>query len=336
MHRVSKLNKMKTILHKLSEGHYLDTQEASEIMTAIGENKINNEQVNAFVSLFLCRELTVDELKGFKNALLNLSLDPKLFTNKAIDVCGTGGDGKNTFNISTLTAFVVAGAGIPVIKHGNHGVSSFCGSSDIMTYFGMEFTSNSDRLNEQLYKNNICLLHAPLFHPALKNVAKFRKSIGIKTLFNQLGPLINPAQPLNRLNGTYDLSLLKKYAAIYADEKLNFKIVHTLDGYDEISLTQDAVVYSEKGENYIEPEFFKMNYSSAESISGGNSIDESAKIFMNILNNTASHQQRNVVIANSALAIQCFKNNSIDEAIDIAKESIEGGKALNIFKNLLK
>ncbi len=327
---------MKNILTKLSEGHFLDSQEASEIMNRIGENKINNEQTNAFVSLFLCRELTIHELMGFKNALLNLALDPKLFTQKAIDVCGTGGDGKNTFNISTLTGFVVAGSGIPVIKHGNHGVSSFCGSSDIMTFFGYQFTANSEQLNEQLYKNNICLLHAPLFHPALKNVALFRKSIGIKTLFNQLGPLINPAKPLYRLNGTYDLSLLKKYAAIYSAEKLNYKIVHTLDGYDEISLTQDAVVYSETGENYFEPSFFNMKYTYPENISGGNSIEESARIFMNILQNNATIEQINVVIANAALAIQCFKNNSIEEALAIAEESIESGKALTVFKNLLK
>lgn len=327
---------MKTILNKLIEGYTLDKEEAAEIMERIAFKKNTDDEISAFISLFLQRNLKLDELKGFYNTLMNLSIQPNLYTNEAIDVCGTGGDGKNTFNISTLSGFVIAGAGYKVIKHGNFGVSSNCGSSDLMQSVGFEFTSDSDKLNAQLEKSNITFLHAPLFHPALKNIASIRKNLGVKTFFNLMGPLINPAQPKFRMNGVFSLSLLKQYAYLYDQENINYSLVHTLGGYDEISLTDDYYQITNNGQQLIELHQINQSYITPEKLFGGNTIEESKEIFLKVLKNESTIEQKNVTLANAATGISCIAQCSYEEAFAKAKESIESLSAYDKFNTLIK
>lgn len=328
---------MKEILNQLFEHRALNYEQAKEVLTEIGEGKYNASQVTAFLSAYQMRSITVQELSGFRDALLDLSLAVDLSNFDAIDLCGTGGDRKNTFNISTLASFVVAGAGVKVSKHGNYGVSSGCGSSNVMEYFGYQFTNDESELQKQIDRAGICFLHAPLFHPAMKFVAPIRRELGIKTFFNMLGPMVNPSKPKKQIVGVYSLELARLYNYLFQQKDLNYYILHSLDGYDEISLTGDFKVISNKREQILSPEGIQLNTLSPNEIDGGNTVEEAAKIFMSVLKNEMSNAQKQVVIANAGFAIHCAKPAlSLQDIFQMADQSIASGKALQSFKRLIK
>lgn len=326
---------MKTILNKLFEHQNLSKEEAASVIVDIASDKVKSEHIVAFLTAYQYKEITVEELSGFRSALLELSDKIDLRGAETIDVCGTGGDGKNTFNISTLSAFVIAGAGIKVSKHGNYGVSSVSGSSNVLEQLSIKFTNDHDKLLHQLDKAGICFLHAPLFHPALKKVAPIRKELGFKTFFNILGPLVNPAQPKFQYTGVYSLDLGRLYSYLLQRSEVNYSIVHSLDNYDEVSLTSPFKIITQNREQVISPEDLEMKKIVAADLYGGSSVQDAADIFLNVLQNKASPEQKDVVLINSALAIQCVKSKlSIKEALETAKESLESGKALESFKIL--
>src|SRR6201992_4109630 len=240
---------MKAILNHLFEHKTFSREQSKDILTNIAQGKYNNSQMAAFMTAYCMRSITVSELEGFRDAMLDLCLPANLETNDLIDLCGTGGDGKDTFNISTLASFIVAGAGYKVAKHVNYGVSSGCGSSNVMEFLGYQFTNESDKLNKGLDKANICFLHAPLFHPAMKTVAPIRRELGVKTFFNMLGPMVNPAKPKNQMVGVFNLELARIYAYLYQKSDIKYTILNALDGYDEVSLTCDFKTFSANGEH---------------------------------------------------------------------------------------
>jgi len=327
---------MKKILNQLFEHQHLDKEQAREILINIANQQYNSSQVAAFITVFLMRSVSVEELKGFREALLDLCVKIDFSEFNTIDLCGTGGDGKNTFNISTLSSFVVAGAGYKVAKHGNYGVSSVSGSSNVLEHLDFCFTNDQDRLKKQLDKANIAFLHAPLFHPAMKSVAPIRKELGVKTFFNMLGPLVNPSLPSNQIVGVFNLKVMRLYNYIDQGLQKNYTIVHSLDGYDEISLTSPFRVIQNSKEVVIAPESLGFEKLLQHEITGGNSIEDAAGIFMKVLNNEASEAQKNVVIANSTMAIQCINPElSVENCIEQAKTSIESGKAFQSFNTLL-
>jgi anthranilate phosphoribosyltransferase len=327
---------MKEILNNLLTHQPLARGESRQVLMELASGRHNVAQVASVLTVYLMRPVTVEELAGFREAMLELCI-PVRFDRPVMDVCGTGGDGKNTFNISTLTAFVVAAAGQPVAKHGNYGVSSVCGSSNILEYFGFRFTSDFDELRRQLDRANICFLHAPLFHPAMKNVAPVRKDLGIKTFFNMLGPLVNPAFPVYQFTGVFSLELARKYGYLLQQTDLQFMVVHSLDGYDEVSLTGPYKYYSTAGEGIGTPEELGFTYVSEASIAGGNTVEESAAVFLNVLQGKATDEQHNVVIANAALALRCARPDSpMDELVDLARETLLSGKAALAFRKLLE
>ncbi len=327
---------MKAILNHLFEHKTFTREQSKEILTAIAQGKYNNSQMAAFMTAYCMRSITVNELEGFRDAMLELCLPINLQTGEVIDLCGTGGDGKDTFNISTLASFVVAGAGYKVAKHGNYGVSSGCGSSNVMEFLGSVFTNDTDKLKTNVDKANICFLHAPLFHPAMKTVAPIRRELGVKTFFNMLGPLVNPAKPKNQLVGVFNLELARIYAYLYQKSDVKYTILNALEGYDEVSLTCDFKTFSAGGEkiNSIEDlGFTKLN---PNEILGGSTISESADIFMKVLNNDATPAQSNVVLCNAALAINTIKPQaSFADCFYEAEESLISKKALNSFKTLI-
>ena len=328
---------MKKYLEKLFEHHTLSGTEAADILTRIANGEGNESQIAAFMTVYLMRTVTPEELSGFREALLNLCKPVLLDAENAIDLCGTGGDGKNTFNISTLASFVVAGAGGKVIKHGNYGVSSVSGSSNVMEYFGYKFTGDNAALKNSLEKCNVCFLHAPLFHPALKRVAPIRKDLGMKTFFNMLGPLVNPAQPKHRVTGVFNLALARSYHYLVQSTNEKYIILHSLDGYDELSLTGKTKIISNAGEQIISADDFGFQKLQPVEILGGTTVEEAAKIFMNILDNRGTIAQENVVIANAALALQCLGlQNKMEDAVAAARESLKSGIALKCFKNIIQ
>ena len=328
---------MKKILNHLFDHKTLSKDEAYNVLLKIGKGDYTNPQIAAFLTVYLMRPVSVDELTGFKNALLDLCLRVDLKEFDVIDVCGTGGDGKNTFNISTLTAFVVSGAGYKVAKHGNYSVSSACGSSNVLEYFGYKFTNNNDQLKKQIDETGFCMIHAPLFHPAMKNVAPVRKELGVKTFFNMLGPLVNPCFPTNQIIGVFNLELARIYNYLFQDTDKNYRILYSLDGYDEISLTGPFKVISNNSEDLLFPENFNVKIVKQKEIFGGDTVEEAAKIFLKIIKGDGTQAQNNVVAANAALAIQCFeKEKSISDCFEIAKESLVSGKAFIPFKALVK
>lgn len=327
---------MKDIINNLSLHRTLSKNEAKNILINISKGKYNNSHVSSFLTVFMMRNISLQELEGFKEALLELCIKIDLSEYNAIDLCGTGGDNKDTFNISTLSAFVTAGAGVNVTKHGNYGVSSSCGSSNVLEYLGIKFSNNFDFLRKSIEKCGICILHAPLFHPAMKHVAPIRKELGLKTFFNILGPLVNPSFPKNQIVGVYSLELARIYSYLFQKTKKNYAIIHSLDGYDEISLTGATKIISRKEENVYEPNDMGLTRSNPKSISGGNSIKESAEIFMNILNNKGTNSQNEVIFANSGLAISTALGISLNEGIEKAKESLFSNQALKTFNNLKK
>jgi anthranilate phosphoribosyltransferase len=254
-----------------------------------------------------------------------------------MDVCGTGGDGKNTFNISTLSSFVVAAAGQPVAKHGNYGVSSVSGSSNILEYFQYKFSNQVNVLKRSLDETNICFMHAPLFHPAMKNVAPIRKELGVKTFFNMLGPMVNPAFPTRQLVGVFSLELARQYGYLYQQTNKNFLIVHSLDGYDEVSLTGPFKYYFNKGEKVVDPRDIGLPRLSKEEIGGGSTVEESARIFLNILEGKGTAAQNAAVSANAGLALfAADQRQSLSDAIQRAAETLAKGDALKTFKKLLE
>jgi len=328
---------MKKILDKLFNHEQLSYKEAFDVLTKIGTGQFNNSEIAAFLTVYIMRNISVDELSGFRNALLELCVKVDFSDFDTIDLCGTGGDEKDTFNISTLSSFVVAGAGYKVAKHGNYGVSSGCGSSNVLEYLGYEFSNNIDKLKSELERANITFLHAPLFHPAMKYVAPVRREMKQKTFFNMLGPLVNPSFPQNQSVGVYNLEVARLYSYLLQKSGKNFSIIHALDGYDEISLTGETKIINNKSEEIILPNYFGFNLIDAQTISGGSDVKSSAKIFLNVLENKATNEQKNVVLANSAIAIQTINSKlNIDDALAEAKQSLESGKALNSLKIFLQ
>ena len=319
---------MKKILNQLFEHEKLTKDQAKEVLINISKSAYNDSQVAAFISVYLMRGISVEELQGFREALLDLCIAIDIEGQDAIDLCGTGGDGKNTFNISTLSSFVVAGAGYKVTKHGNYGVSSVCGSSNVLEHLGYSFTNEADILKKQLDKSNICFLHAPLFHPALASVGPIRRQLGVKTFFNMLGPLVNPAQPNHQSVGVFNLKIARLYQYLHEDLDKKYSIIHALDGYDEISLTGKTKIINQNEEFLASPSYFGLPTYAAEDIFGGDTIESAAKIFVNLLDGHGTQAQEDVVIANSASAIQCFDaNKPIADCVAEARESLKSGKA---------
>ncbi|MGD1839326.1 MAG: anthranilate phosphoribosyltransferase [Thermonemataceae bacterium] len=326
---------MKEILNHLFEHKTLTRGDAKEILKNMTQGKYNTSQIAAFVTVYLMRSITVEELEGFRDAMLELCLALDLSAYNPIDLCGTGGDGKNTFNISTLSSFVVAGAGQPVAKHGNYGVSSPCGSSNVLEYLGIQFTNDKGKIEKQLETANICILHAPLFHPALKNVAPIRKDLGVKTFFNMLGPMVNPAFPKNQMVGVFSLELARLYGYLYQQTDKRFIILHSLDGYDEISLTGDFKMIGKQEEQLSNPQQLGLHQVEAAQIVGGEDIATSAQLFMNILEGGGTQAQKEVVIANAGMALYCaMAKEALTDCLAMAKESLESGQALQAFKAL--
>ncbi len=328
---------MKDLLYKMFEHKSLSRNEARDVLLNIADGRYNESQLSAFMTVYLMRSITLDELIGFRDALIERRRPLDFDDVKSIDIVGTGGDGKNTFNISTATCFVVAGTGRKVIKHGNYGASSISGASNVLEQHGVKFTSDPDRLRKSLDESGVCYLHAPFFSPALKSVGPVRKSLGVRTFFNMLGPLVNPTLPKHQLLGVYNLKLLRLYNYIAQLEGINCTVVHSLDGYDEISLTSPFKVASSQGERIYIPESLGWSRIAQKELSGGNSIEDAAKIFDNVLHNTATEAQLNCVIANAAFAIVTLEPEiELNEAIEQATDSIKSGRALSAFERFVQ
>ncbi len=327
---------MKKILERLFHHQKLSREEAKDILGFISEGKFSACEVSAFLTVFRMRSITVDELCGFRDGMIERCIPIDLGEFNPVDLCGTGGDGKDTFNISTLASFVTAGAGIKVAKHGNYGVSSSCGSSNVMEHLGYQFTNQTDLLKQQIDKSGICFLHAPLFHPSMKNVAPIRREIGVKTFFNMLGPMVNPASPKNQMVGVYSLELQRYYKYIYEQENKNYRIVHSMDGYDEISLTAPTKVISPKKEYMLSPDLISKEKINPVDLMGGKTVAESANIFTRILNGEGTYAQNRAVIANAAMAIKALHSEkSFEDCLNMAQESLESKKAQQALKTLI-
>ncbi len=325
---------MKEILNRLINHDILSKKDAKQVLVNIAKGDYNTSQIAAFLTVYMMRSITIEELEGFRDALLELCLAVDLSDYNPIDLCGTGGDGKDTFNISTLASFVTAGAGIKVTKHGNYGVSSKCGSSNVMEFLGIKFSNEKDFLEKSVADAGICVLHAPLFHPAMKNVAPIRRELAVKTFFNMLGPMVNPAFPKNQMVGVFNLELARMYGYLYQNTDKRFTVLHALDGYDEISLTGNTKTISNGSEGMLKPEDFGVNPIRSSEIVGGDSIEESAQIFMDILKGRGTEAQNNVVCANAGIAIATVENSSPKDGFEKAKESLLSEKGLNALKKL--
>ncbi len=326
---------MREVLQTLHNHRVLSREEAKNVLTQISKGELNNSQIASFLTIFLMRKITIEELAGFRDALLELSIPVDLKEYDPIDLCGTGGDGKNTFNISTLASFVVAGSGIKVAKHGNYGVSSTSGSSNVIEKLGFSFTNDIYKIKSQIETANICFLHAPLFHPAMKLVAPIRKELGVKTFFNMLGPMVNPSKPKKQIIGVYSLELLRLYKYLYQQTDKDYSIIYSLDGYDEISLTSDFRIVSNNEDRLMTPEEYDFQKLKQEELFGGNTVEESTKIFLKIISGDGSKAQNNAVIANAATAIKVATGNSLEDSISLASESLKSGKAYESLKQLL-
>lgn len=325
---------MKELLNRLINHETISKDEAKQALFSISNGEYNESQIAAFLTVYMMRSITIEELEGFRDALLELCVAIDLSAYNPIDLCGTGGDGKNTFNISTTSSFVTAGAGVNVAKHGNYGVSSVSGSSNVMESLGIKFSNDAGFLEKCIAEAGICVLHAPLFHPAMKNVAPIRKSLAVKTFFNMLGPMVNPAFPKNQLVGVFNLELARMYGYLYQNTDKNFTILHALDGYDEISLTGNTKTISNNSEGMLSPQDFGVKDLKPEEIAGGGSIESSAEIFLNILKGKGTQAQNNVVCANAGMAIATAKQISVKEGFETARESINSGKALKALEKL--
>lgn len=325
---------MKETLNKLINHEILPKEEAKQILVNIAKGDYNTSQIAAFLTVYMMRSITIEELEGFRDALLELCLAVDLSDYDPIDLCGTGGDGKDTFNISTLASFVTAGAGVKVTKHGNYGVSSKCGSSNVMEFLGIKFSNEADFLKKSIEEAGICVLHAPLFHPAMKNVAPIRRELAVKTFFNMLGPMVNPAFPKNQMVGVFNLELARMYGYLYQNTDKKFTVLHALDGYDEISLTGDTKTISNNSESMLTPADFGVTKISQSEITGGEDIAASAQIFLDVLNGKGTEAQNNVVCANAGVAIATVENITPKAGFEKAKEALLGGKGLEALKKL--
>ena len=330
---------MKTILNRLIRHEQLSKDEARQMIINIADGKYNSSQIASFLTVYMMRSISLEELEGFRTALLELCIAIDLNEFETIDLCGTGGDEKDTFNISTLSSFVTAGAGIKVAKHGNYGVSSGCGSSNVLEHLGIRFSNEEDFLKRCIDQAGICILHAPLFHPAMKNVAPVRRDLGVKTFFNMLGPLVNPSFPKNQLTGVFNLELARLYHYLFQKTDQNTTVLYDLKGYDEISLTGTTKAISRNSERILTPADFGVQPLDASEISGGSNVNSSAEIFMNVILNKGTQAQQNVVCANAGMAIATALDLSPIEGFEKAKESLSNGnahKALTTLQNLSK
>ncbi|WP_114784794.1 anthranilate phosphoribosyltransferase [Botryobacter ruber] len=328
---------MKEILNHLFEHKTLTKEQAREVLMKVASGSYNQNQISSFLTVFMMRSITVHELEGFRDALLELCHRVDLDAYNPIDLCGTGGDGKDTFNISTLSSFVVAANGIPVAKHGNYGVSSACGSSNVLEALGVKFTTDHDQLERNIDKYNICFLHAPLFHPAMKSVGSIRKELGVKTFFNMLGPMVNPAFPKRQMVGVFSLELARMYGYLYQQQTdTRYSIVHTLDGYDEISLTSPFKLISDESELLLDAENLGLPRLQQEQIQGGHDIKGSTDIFLQVLRGEGTAAQQAVVAANAGMAIQCARPElSYQEGVAQAQETLASGAAFDLFKRFI-
>ena len=327
---------MKRILQYLFEHKTLSREQAKEVLVNIGKAVYNEHEITAFMTVYLMRSITIDELQGFRDALLELCVPVDLSEFNTIDIVGTGGDGKNTFNISTLSCFIVAGTGQKVAKHGNYGASSISGASNVMEQMGYKFKNDLERLKKEMDETNICFLHAPMFHSALKTVGPIRKNLAMRTFFNMLGPMVNPAHPKYQLVGVFNLEMARIYNYLLQQTERSFTIIHGLDGYDEISLTNDTKVITNDGEQIKTPEQLGKRMVDPHDIQGGNSVEEAAKIFLKILKGEGTWAQNAVVFANAAMALHCTGNyKSYDDAFNAAIESLESGKAKKCLDKLI-
>jgi anthranilate phosphoribosyltransferase len=327
---------MKKILQFLFEYKSLDREKARDVLLNISKGMYNEHEITAFMTVYLMRTVTIPELQGFRDALLELCVPADLNGNRVIDIVGTGGDGKNTFNISTLACFIVAGTGQKVAKHGNYGATSVSGASNVMEQLGYKLSNNIDKLRKELDEANFCFMHAPLFHPALKIVAPIRKNLGIRTFFNILGPMVNPAKPDFQLIGVYNLEMARIYNYMLQQTGQKFTIIHALDGYDEISLTGDTKVITNKGEMVLTPEQLGKRMVLPGDIFGGNTPEEAAKIFVTVLKGDGSWAQNAVVLANAAMALyNTGEYQDYEEAFQDAVASLESGKAYSTFEKLI-
>jgi len=327
---------MKTVLNRLINHEILTKEEAKNVLVNISNGSYNPSQIASFLTVYMMRSISIDELAGFREALLELCIRIDLSAYNTIDLCGTGGDGKDTFNISTLSSFVAAGAGIKVAKHGNYGVSSISGSSNVMEKLGVKFSNDTSFLEQCIDQAGICILHAPLFHPAMKNVGPIRKELGVRTFFNMLGPMINPSFPKNQLVGVFNLELARMYAYLYQNTDINFTILHSLEGYDEISLTCPTKTITKTMEGIIKPEDFGVRQLLQSEIEGGKTIEESAAMFSNIIAGKGTEAQNNVVCANAGMAIATVTKCTPLEGFELAKESLLSGKGLASLNKLKK
>ncbi len=327
---------MKEILEKLTQKVILNRNEAREVLKNVASGMYSDIEISSFLTAYMMRPVTAGELAGFREALLELAVPVDLNGYETLDVCGTGGDGKNTFNISTLTAFVAAGAGAKVVKHGNAAASSASGSSDIMQYFGYSFSNSNDKLKKELEQTGICYLHAPLFHPALKNVAPVRKTLRLKTFFNILGPMVNPARPSRQLIGVFNRDVQDLYAGVYASTPVRYFIVHSLDGYDEVSLTSDFRLVTNDTQQTVSPGVLSFGYVPPAALRGGQTLRENAVLFGNILEGQGTAGQNKVVVANAAYALLCyFPEKSLEETTAMAEASLLSGRAKEVFHTLM-
>jgi anthranilate phosphoribosyltransferase len=319
---------MKNILNRLINHEILSKEEAKNVLVNISNGCYNPSQIASFLTVYMMRSISIEELSGFREALLELCVRIDLSAYNTIDLCGTGGDGKDTFNISTLASFVAAGAGIKVAKHGNYGVSSISGSSNVMEKLGVKFSNDNNFLDKCIDQAGICILHAPLFHPAMKNVGPIRKELGVRTFFNMLGPMINPSFPKNQSVGVFNLELARMYGYLYQNTDVNFTILHSLEGYDEVSLTCPTKYISNTKEGVLNPADFGVQQLVQSEIEGGKTIEESAEMFMNIISGKGNEAQNNVVCANAAMAIATVTKCTPLEGFQLAKESLLSRKAL--------
>ena len=326
---------MKDVLNRLINHETISAAEAKQILINISKGDYNQSQIAAFLTIFMMRTVTLEELRGFRDALLELCIPVDLAAYNPIDLCGTGGDGKDTFNISTLSSFVTAAAGVPVAKHGNYGVSSACGSSNVLESLGVKFSNDVDFLERAIATTGICVLHAPLFHPAMKNVAPIRRELGVKTFFNMLGPMVNPAFPKNQMVGVFNLELLRLYNYLYQDSDKNYSIVHDLGGYDEISLTNTVKIVSNHSEVLFSAEDLGLQNNTHDAIFGGNTVAEASKIFKTIISGNGTDAQNNVVCTNAGLAIATAKKITHVEGYELAKEALFSGKANECLTKLI-
>lgn len=327
---------MKKILQYLFEHKTLPREKAKEVLLQMSAGQFNDSEIAAFITVYLMRSITIEELQGFRDALLELSVKVNLESENIMDIVGTGGDGKNTFNISTLSCFIVAGTGQQVAKHGNYGASSVSGASNLMEQLGYRFKNDNDKLKKELNATNICFLHAPLFHPALKVVGPVRKNLGVRTFFNMLGPMVNPASPAYQLVGVYNLEMARIYNYLLQETGKAFTIIHSLDGYDEISLTNDTKVITNTGERIMTPIQLGKRMVMPEDIYGGNTVEEAAKLFMKIIKGEGSWAQHAVVLANAAMALYSTgRYTDYDAAYAAAVESLESKKAYKALENLI-